>query len=111
MEEHFFNKFQSKESQSSYLYAREVTELTKKILEYYMKQSKSIDDIMKAIQNLHNTITPHKPTEFSIGNMLKRITSIIREQAKAQGLSITEEVEREKQESKIWIPFHLKLPR
>jgi len=101
MEELFFSKFQNKESQSSYLYSKEVAQLIKEILKVYFKEQKSVDEILKAIQNLHNSITPHKPTEFSIGNVIKRITSIIREQAKAQGLSSrTEEVEREKQESK-----------
>jgi len=100
VEEHYFKKLEKQGSPGSYLYAKEAAILAQSILKAKLEEFKSLDEVLNTIQLLHDTITPYKPTEFSIANVIRRITSIIREQAKSEGLYIAKEVEREKQENK-----------
>jgi len=107
VEEHYFKKLEKHASPGSFLYAKEAAELTRSILKAKLDEFKSLDEVLNTIQLLHDTITPYKPTEFSIANVIRRITSIIRDQAKSEGLSISKEVEREKQESNsLKMPFY-----
>ncbi len=99
VEEHYFKKLEKHGSPGSYLYAKEAAILTQTILKTKLEDFKSLDEVLNTIQLLHDTITPYKPNEFSIANVIRRITSIIRDQAKSEGLFISKEVEREKQES------------
>ena len=95
MEELFFKRFQNRENIGSYLYARETAEIIKEILEVKLQDPQQIESILSTIQKLHSAITPYKPTEFSISNVIKRVTSIIREQARIQGISQTGDIEME----------------
>jgi len=66
------------------------------------KNFKGVNDLMNLIIKLQQVLMTSKPLEFSIANTIKRVTSIIREQAKLQDFTIDEEkVELENQESKI----------
>ena len=52
MEEIFFKRFQNKESQGSYLYAKETAEIIREILEVKLESFEKIDDILSTIQKL-----------------------------------------------------------
>lgn len=100
MDEIYFKRLQGKGTLGSYVYAKEIAELVKWILENKPELFEDINELVDKIQNLDDVITPYKPMEFSISNVIKRIISVIREQGRAQKLLMTEEREKEKQDSK-----------
>lgn len=65
------------------------------------KNFTSVDELLGYFSNLEKILMTAKPLEFSIANIIKRVTSIIREQAKALDLAIDEaKMKKEEQESK-----------
>jgi translation initiation factor 2B subunit (eIF-2B alpha/beta/delta family) len=87
----------------SYQYAKETTDLIKQLV--YTKLEKGevgVKDLWKLLCEFRKRLITSKPLEFSISNIVKRVISIIRDEAKRLNLKIDDEiVEEENKESKV----------
>jgi translation initiation factor 2B subunit (eIF-2B alpha/beta/delta family) len=85
------SRSQSLKNLGSYSYAKETATLIRDIFKQTLESNfKSVDGLLEMISKLQKMLTATNSIEFSIENIIKRVTSIVKEQAKLLNLEVTE---------------------